>query len=371
MAAGSPLRKKIRVMVVDDSAFMRKIIRDIVNSDSELEVCCEARDGIEAINLAKIHKPDVITLDIEMPRMNGLDALRVIMKQNPTPVIMVSALTREGAEATIKALEYGAIDFIPKPSSSISLNMREMREEIISKIKEAAKVPRRFLELRRTRLLRIQKSKRKRPGITAKTVVAMASSTGGPQSLLKVFPKFPENLRAAVLLVQHMPPGFTKSFAKRLDSVSKIDVKEAEDGEEILENMAYVAPGDYHMEVRIQKGKPVIVLNKKPKIHGVRPAADPMMTTAADVFGRKTVGVVMTGMGRDGAEGIVRIKKKGGITIAQDKETSIIFGMPKAAIETGMVDHVVPLDKIADTVVMAVNKINRGGTYGGSLPISR
>ena len=371
MRAGSTLRKKIRVMVVDDSAFMRKILKDIINSDPELEVCCEARDGLEAINLAKLHKPDVITLDIEMPRMNGLDALRVIMKQNPIPVIMVSALTQEGAEATIKALEYGAIDFIPKPSSSISLNMREMKDEIISKIKEAAKVPRRFLELKRTRLLRIQKGKRKKPSPSAKTVVAIASSTGGPQSLLKVIPKLPENLKAAVLLVQHMPPGFTRSFAKRLDSVSKIDVKEAEDGEDILENTAYVAPGDYHMEVRTQNGKPKIVLNKKPKIHGVRPAADPMMITAAEVFGRRTVGVVMTGMGRDGAEGIVAIKKKGGITIAQDKETSIIFGMPKAAIETGMVDYIVPLDKIADTIVMALNRVNRGGVYGGSVPISR
>lgn len=367
----SPSTKKIRVLVVDDSAFMRKILRDIINSDPELEVCCEARDGIEAIEMAKLHRPDVITLDIEMPRMNGLDALRVIMKQTPTPVIMISALTQEGAEATIKALEYGAIDFIPKPSSSISINMKEMKDEIIAKIKEAAKVPRRFLELKRIRILRIQKRKVKKPSVSARTVVAMAASTGGPQSLLKVFPKFPDNLKAAVLLVQHMPPGFTRSFAKRLDSVSKIDVKEAEDGDPIEEGKGYVAPGDYHMEVKMRGGKPVIELNKKPKIHGVRPAADPMMITAADVFGRRTVGVVMTGMGRDGAQGIVAIKKKGGITIAQDKETSIIFGMPKAAIETGMVDYVVPLDKIAETVVMAVNKINRGGAGGGSLSVFR
>jgi len=368
MPLSSP-RKKIRVLVVDDSAFMRKILRDIINSDPELEVCCEAKDGIEAINMVKLHKPDVVTLDIEMPRMNGLDALRVIMKQSPTPVIMVSALTQEGAEATIKALEYGAIDFIPKPSSSISLGMKEMKEEIIAKIKEAAKVPRRFLELKRTRLLRAQKSKVKRKGIPARIAVAMAASTGGPQSLLKVFPKFPERLGASILLVQHMPPGFTRSFAKRLDSVSKINVKEAEDGEPIEEDWAYVAPGDYHMEVELRRGKPVVTLNKKPKIHGVRPAADPMMITAAEVFGRKTVGVVMTGMGRDGAQGIVAIKKKGGITIAQDKETSIIYGMPKAAAETGMVDYIVPLDKIADTIVMAVNRIKRGGGGGGPFTV--
>ncbi|WP_457753499.1 protein-glutamate methylesterase/protein-glutamine glutaminase [Thermococcus sp.] len=363
-------RKKIRVLVVDDSAFMRKILRDIINSDPELEVCCEARDGIEAIEMVKIHRPDVITLDVEMPRMNGLDALRYIMKKYPTPVIMISALTQEGADATIKALEYGAIDFIPKPSSSISINMKEMKDEIIAKIKEAAKVPRRFLELKRVRLLRIQKAKKVRPSVVAKNVVAIAASTGGPQSLLKVFPKFPDNLKAGILLVQHMPPGFTKSFAKRLDSVSKIDVKEAEEGDVVEEGKAYVAPGDFHMEVTLRNGKPVITLNKKPKIHGVRPAADPMMITAAQVFGRKTVGVVMTGMGRDGAQGIVEIKKRGGITIAQDKQTSIIFGMPKAAIETGMVDYVVPLDKIADTIVEAVQKIVRGGGYGRPLSVS-
>ncbi|WP_297417088.1 chemotaxis response regulator protein-glutamate methylesterase [Thermococcus sp.] len=363
--------RKRRVLVVDDSAFMRKILRDIINSDPELEVCCEARDGVEAINAVKVHKPDVVTLDIEMPRMNGLDALRVIMRQFPTPVIMVSALTQEGADATIKALEYGAIDFIPKPSSSISINMKEMKDDIISKIREAAKVPRRFLELRRTRLLRAQKSKVRKPSTPARTVVAMASSTGGPQSLLKVFPKFPENLRAAILLVQHMPPGFTRSFAKRLDGLSKVNVKEAEDGESIQENWAYVAPGDYHMEVQLRAGKPVITLNKKPKMHGVRPAADPMMITASEAFGRRTVGVVMTGMGRDGAQGIVAIKKRGGIAIAQNKETSIIFGMPKAAIETGMVDYVVPLGKIAETVVMAVNKVNRGGAGGRPFTVSR
>ncbi|BAA29571.1 protein-glutamate methylesterase/protein-glutamine glutaminase [Pyrococcus horikoshii] len=363
--------RKIKVLVVDDSAFMRKVLKDIINSDPELEVCGEARDGIEAIEMVQKCRPDVVTLDVEMPRMNGLDALRVIMKRYPVPVIMISALTQEGADATIKALEYGAIDFIPKPSSSISINMKELKDEIIAKIKEAAKVPRRFLELRRIRLLRVQKAKKVKPSVPARIAVAIAASTGGPQSLLKIFPKFPEDLKAGILLVQHMPPGFTRSFAKRLDSVSKIDVKEAEEGDVVEEGKAYVAPGDYHMEVTLRAGKPVITLNKKPKIHGVRPAADPMMITAAQVFGRRTVGVVMTGMGRDGAQGIVEIKKKGGITIAQDEKTSIIFGMPKAAIETGMVDYVVPLEKIPETVVKAVEIIRGGGNLGRHVTISR
>ncbi|WP_054840601.1 chemotaxis-specific protein-glutamate methyltransferase CheB [Thermococcus sp. JCM 11816] len=354
-----PLSKKIRVMVVDDSAFMRRILRDILESDPDIEVCCEARDGIEAIEKVKTEKPDVITLDIEMPRMNGLDALKFIMSKYPTPVIMVSALTQEGAEATIKALEYGAIDFIPKPSSSISINMRELRDEIIAKVKEAAKVPRRFLQLRRRRVLSEQLKKAKKVGEPARRAVAIAASTGAPQSLLKVFEKLPGELDAAILLVQHMPPGFTRSFAARLDRISKLNVKEAEDGEVVNKDWAYVAPGDYHMEVTLRNGKPTIKLYKGPKIHGVRPAADPMMKSVAEVFGRRTVGVVMTGMGRDGAEGIVAIKRKGGITIAQDKETSIIYGMPKAAAETGMVDYIVPLDKIADTIVMALRKIPR------------
>ncbi|ASJ02874.1 chemotaxis response regulator protein-glutamate methylesterase [Thermococcus profundus] len=354
-----PLRKKIRVLVVDDSAFMRRVLKDILESDPEIEVCCEARDGVEAIEKVKQHRPDVITLDVEMPRMNGLDALKFIMNKYPTAVIMVSALTQEGADATIKALEYGAVDFIPKPSSSISINMRELKDEIIAKVKEAAKVPIKFLQFKRRRLLREQLTKVRKREEAARRAVAIAASTGGPQSLLKVFEKLPGELDAGILLVQHMPPGFTRSFAMRLDRISRVNVKEAEDGEVVYKNWAYVAPGDYHMEVVNRGGKPTIKLYKGPKIHGVRPAADPMMKSVAEVFGRKTVGVVMTGMGRDGAEGIVAIKKKGGITIAQDKETSIIYGMPKAAAETGMVDYIVPLDKIADTIVMALRKIPR------------
>ncbi len=354
-----PAGKRIRVLVVDDSAFMRRVLRDILESDPEITVCCEARDGVEAIEKVKTERPDVVTLDIEMPRMNGLDALKFIMNKYPRPVIMVSALTQEGADATIKALEYGAVDFIPKPSSSISINMREMKDEIIAKVKEAAKIPPRFLQFKRRRILREQLHKVRKRTEAARRAVAIAASTGGPQSLLKVFEKLPGELDAGILLVQHMPPGFTKSFAMRLDRISKLNVKEAEDGEVVCKNWAYVAPGDYHMEVVSRGGKPTIKLYKGPKIHGVRPAADPMMKSVAAFFGRKTVGVVMTGMGRDGAEGLAEIKKRGGITIAQDKETSIIFGMPKAAIELGVVDYIVPLDKIADTIVMALRKIPR------------
>lgn len=353
------MSRKIRVLVVDDSPFIRKVLKDIINSDPELEVCCEAHNGVEAIEAVKTLKPDVITLDIEMPQLNGLDALKFIMNKYPTPVIMISSLTQEGAEATIRALEYGAIDFIPKPSSYLSTGIKELRLEIITKIKEAAKIPPRFLKFRRIRLLESQKRIREKKDV-AKSIVAIAASTGGPQSLLRVIPKLPAEIKSGILIVQHMPPGFTKSFAQRLDRVSKIEVKEAEDGDLVEGGKVYVAPGDFHMEVTIRAGKPRITLNKKPKVHGVRPAADPMMISAARAFGRKTIGVVMTGMGRDGAQGLAEIKKRGGTTIAQDKETSIIFGMPKAAIELGVVDYIVPLDRIAETIVRAEKKVLAG-----------
>ncbi|EHR77515.1 chemotaxis protein CheY [Thermococcus litoralis DSM 5473] len=353
------MSRKIRVLVVDDSPFIRRVLKDIINSDPELEVCCEARNGIEAIEAVKTLKPDVITLDIEMPQLNGLDALKFIMSKYPTPVIMISSLTQEGADATIKALEYGAVDFIPKPSSRFSTGINELRSEIIAKIKEAAKIPPRFLKFRRIRLLESQKRIREKKD-AARSIIAIAASTGGPQSLLRVIPKLPAEIKSGILIVQHMPPGFTKSFAQRLDRVSKIDVKEAEDGDLVEEGKAYVAPGGFHMEITIRAGKPRIALNKGPKVHGVRPAADPMMISVARLFGRKTIGVVMTGMGRDGAQGLAEIKRRGGITIAQDKETSIIFGMPKAAIELGVVDYVVPLDKIAETIIRAEKKILAG-----------
>jgi len=361
--------KKINVLVVDDSPFIRRVLKDMINSDPELEVCCEAKNGIEAIEAVRTLKPDVITLDIEMPQLNGLDTLKFIMNKYPTPVIMISSLTQEGAEATIRALEYGAVDFIPKPSSYISTGIRELKSEILAKIKEAARVPPRFLKFRRLGLLESQKKIRMKKDV-AKSVIAIAASTGGPQSLLRVIPKLPADIKSGILIVQHMPPGFTRSFAQRLDNVSRIEVKEAEEGDIVEEGKAYLAPGGYHMEVVMRAKKPRITLNKKPKIHGVRPAADPMMISAAKIFGRKTVGVVMTGMGKDGAQGLAEIKRRGGITIAQDRETSIIFGMPRAAIELGVVDHVVPLDKINEAVVMAEKKILRGDSYGRSLPIS-
>lgn len=348
------LKRKTRVLVVDDSHLMCRIIRDIINSDPDLEVIGEAHNGYEAIELVRRLKPDVVTLDVEMPKMNGLETLKYIMRVYPRPVIMVSSLTQEGADATIKALEYGAVDFIPKPSAN---ELKEFKENIIRKIKEVSRVPIRLLEFKAQRLLQEQKHKVKRIPVLARKIVVIASSTGGPQSLLKIFPKFPEDIDAAILVVQHMPPKFTNSFAKRLDSISRIEVKEAEDGDVIEKGKAYIAPGGYHMEVSIYNKKPKIKLNKKPKINGVRPSADPTMITAAEVFKSKTVGVVMTGMGSDGARGLAKIKEAGGITIAQDRETSIIFGMPKAAIELGVVDHVVPLGNIPYTVLSALKTL--------------
>ncbi|AIF69316.1 hypothetical protein PAP_04525 [Palaeococcus pacificus DY20341] len=360
------IKGKTKVLVVDDSSLIRKIITDIINSDPELEVVGEASDGYEAIKLVKQLKPDVITLDIEMPKMNGLDTLRYIMKTQPTPTIMVSSLTQEGADETIKALEYGAVDFIQKPVAS---KLNEFRKELIKKIKEVKKVPINLLEFKSWKILQEQKKIaktiptaeiKKKPSI-ADRVVVIASSTGGPKSLLEIFPKFPKDLEAAILVVQHMPPKFTHSFASRLNRISNLEVKEAELGDIIEPGKAYIAPGGYHMEVSIRGKKPILTMNKKPKINGVRPSADPTMITAAEVFKDKTVGVVMTGMGSDGANGMTKIKETGGITIAQDETTSIVFGMPKAAIKLGVVDHVVPLSRIPNTVLSALRRLQRGG----------
>lgn len=325
--------KQIKVFIVEDSIFMRNVISDIINSDPQLQVIGTARDGEEALNKLDELKPDVITLDIEMPRMDGLSTLKQIMKKNPKPVIMLSALTQEGAIHTFKALEYGAVDYIPKPSGKISLNLSTIKDEIISKIKMAASANLHKLKIKPIHIEAYE--------LTDK-IVAIGASTGGPQALTHVLTSLPDNV-PPILIVQHMPEGFTKPFAERLDSMCKFKVKEAEDGDYVSEQLALIAPGGFHMTVS-KTGR--IQLRRGPAIHGVRPAVDPMMESVAEIYKSKTIGVLLTGMGRDGAYGMKKIKENRGFTIAQDEETSVVFGMPKAAIEEGCVDVVLPLHKI-------------------------
>lgn len=325
----------MRVLVVDDSAFMRKVIADIINSDPLLEVVGTAVDGIDALGKISKLKPDVITLDVNMPRMDGLTTLKHIMERNPLPVIMLSNATQEGAEITFKALEMGAIDYIPKPSGELSLDIHKVKNELITKIKTAA-----------TAKITVHKRKFhpivRRPQKFGTKVIAIGASTGGPPAIEEILSQLPENV-PPILIVQHMPPGFTKLFARRLNSFTKFAVKEAEEGDTIVPGQAFIAPGGYHMTVT-KDGK--IHLDEGPPIHGVKPAVDPMMETVADIYKSETIGVILTGMGRDGAIGMKKIKQYGGVTIAQDEGTSTVFGMPKAAIDEGCVDKILPLFQI-------------------------
>lgn len=341
----------IRVLVVDDSILMRSIIGDMLNVPGEIEVVGLARNGLEAVARTKDLKPDVITMDVEMPKMDGITALRQIMKEQPTPVIMLSAATKEGTWQTIMALSAGAVDFIPKPSGSISLDIDRIKGILIDKIRAACTVSRSKLQgPATTELPRLQKGT-SRAAPRAKKVVVIGASTGGPGALEQVVPRLPENLAAGVLIVQHMPPGFTRSLAERLNRISPIEVREARDGDAIVEGRALLAPGDYHMIVRKGGSGYIVSMSQEPPVHRVRPAVDVTMKSAARAFGESIVGVVLTGMGTDGAFGLRDIKDRGGRTIACDEKTSIIFGMPKAAIELGCVDRVEPLENIASVIM--------------------
>ncbi len=329
----------MRVLVVDDSAFMRKVITDILNSDPELNVVGTARDGSDAITRTLELHPDVITMDIEMPRVDGLTALKKIMETRPTPVVMLSALTHHAAPLTLEALELGAIDYIPKPSGSLSLDIGEIREEIIKKVKTAA-------------LARIRRRKKHlktplRLSRTGDSIIAIASSTGGPAALAEILPQFPQNT-PPIAIVQHMPTGFTSSLAERLDQESRVEVREAEEGDILETGVALIAPGGQHMEVdRLLRVK----LNQKPKLHGVRPAADPLFTSLARHAGKRVIGVVLTGMGRDGADGVVEIKRQGGQTLAQDRDSCTVYGMPQEAVKTGNIDKVAPLGRLPTEIL--------------------
>jgi two-component system chemotaxis response regulator CheB len=289
-------------------------------------------------------------MDVEMPRMDGISAVRQIMKEQPTPVIMLSAVTKEGSWQTIMALSAGAVDFIAKPSGSVSLDIDRVKSDLIEKIRGVRSVSHSKLRVA-AEMPDLQKVPA-RAGVRAKKVVIIGSSTGGPAALEQVLPRLPENLKAGILIVQHMPPGFTKSMAERLNRISPVEIKEAQDGDAILEGRALLAPGDYHMIVRKGAGPGYIVaMSHEPQVHRVRPAVDVTMKSAVRAFGASTVGVVLTGMGSDGAFGLKDIKDQGGRTIACDEKTSVIFGMPRAAIELGCVDRVEPLDRIATAII--------------------
>jgi two-component system chemotaxis response regulator CheB len=350
---------KIKILVVDDSAFMRKVITDMIESDQQMEVVGVARNGEDAIAKIKLLKPDVVTLDIEMPKMDGLTALRTIMAEMPLPVIMLSSLTKKGAEETLKALDLGAFDFITKPSSLIKVSAPEVKNELIEKIQIASRTKVKAIRNPKPSPQIIQSdtivpSSSIQANSRFKKIVAIGTSTGGPRALQDVIPFIPSGINASFLIVQHMPPGFTKSLAERLDSMSQIHVKEAENGDVLQQGWAYLAPGDQHLKVTKQNGQFVIKLDNGDRVSGHRPSVDAMLESIVDTNHKNVVGVIMTGMGADGAQGMKKLKDSGGFVIAQDEESCIVFGMPKIAIKLDAVDKVVGLSNIANEIVKAM-----------------
>lgn len=362
--------QKIRVLVVDDSAFMRKAISIMIGDDPQIEVIGTASNGEEGVEKVMALAPDLVTMDIEMPRMDGLTALRKIMADKPTPVMMVSSLTTDGAQATLDALELGAVDFIPKQMSYVSLDIVRIKLDLIEKIKYINSHKHTLMSRFRSNRARPaaeqdQKTSKPKPAPTrvvtmpaaSKTpkkplrVVALGTSTGGPPALQAVIPNLPKNFPVPVLVVQHMPPTFTKSLANRLNGLSELSVKEAENGERIEAGMVYIAPGDRHMTLEKRGVNHYIRLSTEPSDTLYKPSVDVMMNSVVEFYGGTTLGVIMTGMGHDGLEGLKKIKAKGGIIIAQDEASCVVYGMPRAAVEAGITDRIAPVDHIAREMV--------------------
>ncbi len=340
----------IRVLVVDDSAFMRYTINRHLDADPDISVVGSAKDGVEALEKISSLKPDVVTLDVEMPRLDGLSTLEQIMKRFPTPVVMLSSLTAKGAQTTIKALMLGAVDFVQKPTGSAET--RAVMTVLVEKVKAAAKVHTAKIRRPTTPPPAATHHSAMRPFAASDPLVIIGSSTGGPKALQEVVPHLPADLQAAVVIVQHMPAGFTKSLAQRLNDMSPLTVQEATDGDRLAKGLILLAPGDYHMEIHENRR---IKLTQDPRRNHVRPAVDITMETAADHFGRSVLGVILTGMGSDGTDGARRIKARGGHVIAENEETCVVYGMPRSVVDAGLADTVVPLTEVAQTIVKMVN----------------
>jgi two-component system chemotaxis response regulator CheB len=342
---------------------MRKSLSLMLESDPEIEVVAAAKNGLEGYNAVLKERPDIVTLDIEMPVMDGLTALQKIMKDCPVPVLMVSSLTTEGADSTLKALEYGALDFIPKGMSHINVGIIDVKEDLIKKVKAIVKQ-----QLFKTKL---SVKKRSSPSVIAplnliklKSIspgsikaIGLGISTGGPLSLQKILPMLNGDLNIPMFIVQHMPPKFTKSLADRLDGLAKINVKEAEDKEVVRDGTAYIAPGGFHMILKKVNGNVQVKISENPSDTIHKPSVDVMLNSLADVYGKNILGVIMTGMGKDGFEGIKKIKNLGGYCIAQNEESCVVYGMPKAVVDGGVADEVVSLEQIPE----AINKVTQYG----------
>lgn len=358
------VQSPVKVFVVDDSAFMRRMITAMLESDPQIKVIGYAREGREALEKIRRLRPDVITLDVEMPGMGGLETLKALMDTQPLPVVMLSAVTTAGAQITLRALELGAVDFVPKPEKRADIML--LAEELRAKVKLAAGVPVDRIERQRAlcggrpcpKEEAAAPSPVSRPSLQDRkqlSMVAIGTSTGGPAALAEVFKSLPAGLDAAVIVAQHMPPGFTRSLANRLNDLGNLPVKEAADGDAVEKGQALIAPAGFQTEVEERNGQVRVRVSEKTDYQTLfRPSVDVLFLSVARVYGPSALGVIMTGMGSDGTKGLKAIKEASGYVIAQDEASCIVYGMPKSAVEAGVVDKVVPLTKIGEEITNLV-----------------
>ncbi len=367
----------IRVLVVDDSAFMRRVVSEAIAAQPDMEVAGVAINGLDALVKVEQLQPDVVTLDVEMPDMDGLTALRHLMARYPRPVVMLSTMTQDGAVTTLRALSIGAVDFVAKPSAAISLDFHRVKDELLHKIRIAAKAKARGPVVSGSSVVSGQGSvvsnqsasrqlgqpTKFRPsghwppttdhssGHSFDRLVVIGSSTGGPRALGTLIPALPADGRTAYLIVQHMPAGFTRSLADRLDSASQLSVREAAQGDHLAAGLALLAPGNFHLRI---SPSGTVELDEGPRVHGVRPSIDVTLTSVVERYGNLGLTVILTGMGHDGTAGAVALHDAGGVVLAEDESTCVVWGMPRAVFERGVTDRVVPLDGMADAIVAAL-----------------
>lgn len=339
------------VLVVDDSIFMRRMVADMIGRFPGFRVVGTSADGQDALRDIERLDPDVVTLDIEMPRLDGFGVLERVMGSRPRPIVVLSAYTDAGSEATLRALDLGAVDFVPKPSGPISFDLAKVEAQLYTALQAAVAADLQALLRERGRRERVAP-----PNLAGvrEAAVAIAASTGGPRALSNILTALPAELGAAVLVVQHMPPGFTSTLAARLDEISRLPVSEAGGGEEVIANHVWIAPGDFHMRLRRIGSTVTIALDQRDPIWGTRPAADALFPSVAETYGERSVGVVLTGMGGDGAAGLAAIRAVGGRTLVQDRMSSVVFGMPGRAVAVGAAERVVPLQEMPAAIVEAL-----------------